>query len=92
MKFSPNCTLFVCNKWDTIPTSEGDVVIAHTINKLIQRLPNVDIGTQIIRLSTSKVLGVQKFGVVNSEFAPLTDKIGCLVSKSIETRLEQNWR
>ena len=92
MKFSPNCTLFVCNKWDTIPTSEGDVVIAHTINKLIQCLPNVDISTQIIRLSTTKALGAQKFGVMNSEFAPLTDKIGCLVSKSFETRLEQNWR
>ena len=92
MEFSPNCTLFVCNKWDTIPTSEGDVVIAHIINKLSQCLPDVDTNTQIIRISTTKALVAQKYGVMNSEFASLTDKIGYLVSKSIETRLEQHCR
>ena len=92
MEFSPNCTLFVCNKWDTIPIPERKVVMEHIINRLSQCLPDLDTNTQIIPLSTSKALAVQKYGVMNSEFASLTDKIGCLVSKSIETRLEQHWR
>ena len=92
MEFSPNCTLFVCNKWDTIPTPERKVVMEHITKKLSQCLPDLDTNTQIIRLSTSKALAAQKYGVMNSEFASLTDKIGCLVSKSIETRLEQHWR
>ena len=68
------------------------MVIAHIINKLNQCLPDLDTNTHIIRLSTTKALAAQKFGVMNSEFASLTDKIGCLVSKSIETRLERHWR
>ncbi|XP_022801997.1 mitofusin-2-like [Stylophora pistillata] len=91
MEFSPDCTLFVCNKWDTIPTEERTEVIAHIINKLSQCLPGFDKNTQIIRLSTTKALAAQKFGVMNSEFASLTEKIGRLVTKSIETRLEQHW-
>ena len=92
MEFSPNCTFFVCNKWDTIPTPRGKVVMEHITKKLRQCLPDLDTNTQTIRLSTSKALAAQKYGVMNSEFASLTDKIGCLVSKSIETRLEQHWR
>ena len=87
MMFSPNCTLFVCNKWDAIPTQEGIVVMEHINKKLSQCLPDVDINTQIICLSTTKAFAAQKYGVMNSEFASLTDRIGCLVSKSIETRL-----
>ena len=68
------------------------MVIAHIINKLSQCLPDVDTNTQIIRISTTKALVAQKYGVMNSEFASLTDKIGYLVSKSIETRLEQHCR
>nr|XP_058947126.1 uncharacterized protein LOC131775043 [Pocillopora verrucosa] len=92
MEFSPNCTFFVCNKWDTIPTPRGKVVMEHITKKLRQCLPDLDTNTQTIRLSTSKALAAQKYGVMNSEFASLSDKIGFLVSKSIETRLEQHWR
>ena len=73
MEFSPNCTLPVCNKWDTIPTSEGNAVMANIINKLSQCLPDVDINSQIIRLSTSEALAAEKHGVMNSEFASLTE-------------------
>ena len=92
MEFSPNCTLFVCNKWDNVPPAEGSEVIAHITNKLKQCLPGMDPDTQIIRLSTTKALMAQKFGIMNTEFASLTENIGYLVTTSIETRLEQNWR
>ena len=63
------------------------MVMEHINKKLSQCLPDVDINTQIICLSTTKAFTAQKYGVMNSEFASLTDRIGCLVSKSITTRL-----
>ncbi len=55
-------------------------------------MPDMEPETQIIRLSTTKALMAQKFGIMNAEFASLTENIGCLVTKSIKKRLEQNWR
>ena len=92
MEFSPDCTLFVCNKWDNIPPHEVNGVIEHIEKKLRQCLPDIDTDTQVIRLSTTKALMAQKFGIMNAEFASLTESIGCLVAKSIEVRLERNWR
>ena len=92
MEFSPDCTLFVCNKWDNIPPNEVNGVIEHIKKKLGQCLPDIDTDTQVIRLSTTKALMAQKFGIMNAEFASLTESIGCLVAKSIEARLERNWR
>ena len=92
MEFSPNCTLFVCNKWDNIPPHEESGVVEHIEKELRQCLPDIDTDTQVIRLSTTKALMAQKFGIMNAEFASLTENIGCLVAKSIEARLERNWR
>lgn len=64
----------------------------HIAVKLRQCWPNIDPGCQIIRLSTTKALNVQKYGIMNEEFALLTENIGLLIKKSIETRLEQHWR
>ena len=91
-EFSPKCTLFVCNKWDNISPAEESEVMAHITNKLKQCLSDMDPDKQVIRLSTTKALKAQKFGIMNAEFASLTENIGCLVAKSIKTRLEQNWR
>ena len=46
--------------------------MANIINELSQCLPDVDINSQIIRLSTSEALAAEKHGVMNSEFASLT--------------------
>ena len=92
MEFSPNCALFVCNKWDNVPTNEAVEVMNHIKTKLSQCLPHLDPERQIMRLSTTKALMAQKFNIMNEEFALLTKNIGLLVKKSIETRLEQHWR
>ncbi|RMX55973.1 hypothetical protein pdam_00021723 [Pocillopora damicornis] len=60
------------DKWDTLPTQEGNAVMANIINELSLCLPDVDINSQIIRLSTSEALAAEKHGVMNSEFASLT--------------------
>lgn len=92
MEFSPSCALFVCNKWDNVPPAEAKDVIKHIIDKLKQCLPDLDPNLQVMRLSTAKALMVQKYNIMNAEFALLTENIGRLVEKSIETRLEQQWR
>ena len=92
IEFSSNCALFVCNKWDTVSAKEVGEVMNHVATKLSQCLPDLDPEHQIIRLSTTKALMVQKFNIMNEEFALLTQNIGLLVKKSIETRLEQHWR
>ena len=40
--------------------------MANIINELSQCLPDVDINSQIIRLSTSEALAAEKQGVMNS--------------------------
>ena len=92
MEFSSSCALFVCNKWDNVPTNEAAEVMNHIETKLSQCLPDLDPKRQIMRLSTTKALIAQKFNIMNEEFALLTQNIGLLVKKSIETRLEQHWR
>ena len=92
MEFSPDCALFVCNKWDNIPASEASEVIKHITDKLRQCLPALDPDLQVMRLSTAKALMVQKYNIMNAEFSLLTENIGCLVKKSIENRLVQQWR
>ena len=47
--------------------------MANIINKLSQCLLDVDINSHIIRLSTSEALAAEKHGVMNSEFASLTE-------------------
>ena len=64
----------------------------HITVKLGHCWPNIDPACQIIRLSTTKALNLQKYGIMNEEFALLTENIGLLIKKSIETRLEQHWR
>ena len=92
MEFSSSCALFVCNKWDNVPPNEAAEVMNHIATKLSQCLPDLDPKRQIMRLSTTKALIAQKFNIMNEEFALLTQNIGLLVKKSIETRLEQHWR
>lgn len=92
MEFSPNCALFVCNKWDNVPPNEAVAVMNHIRTKLTQCLSGLDSKRQIMRLSTTKALNAQKFNIMNEEFALLTQNIGLLVKKSIETRLKQHWR
>ena len=84
--------MFVCNKWDIVPTTEAVEVMNHITTKLSQCLGDLDPERQIMRLSTTKALMAQKCNIMNEEFALLTKNIGLLVKKSIETRLEQHWR
>ena len=73
-------------------STKAPFVIEHIEKKLRQCLPDIDTDIQVIRLSTTKALMARKYGIMNAEFASLTEAIGCLVAKSIQARLERNWR
>ena len=89
---SSNCALFVCNKWDQVPSVETDEVKNHVVKKLTQCWPSLDPESQIIYMSARDACEVQKLGIVAKEFAELMNGIKSMVLKSIEARLQIQWR
>ena len=89
---SSNCALFVCNKWDQVPPEETDEVKNYVVTKLTQCWPSLDPESQIIYMSTREAIEAQKLGMVTKEFAKLMKSIKSMVLKSIEARLEIQWR
>ena len=89
---SSNCALFVCNKWDQVPSVETDEVKNHVVKKLTQCWPSLDPESQIIYMSARDASEAQKLGVVTEEFAKLMNGIKSMVLKSIEERLQIQWR
>ncbi|XP_058949859.2 dual serine/threonine and tyrosine protein kinase-like isoform X1 [Pocillopora verrucosa] len=89
---SSNCALFVCNKWDQVPSKESDEVKNYVVTKLTQCWPSLDPESQIIYMSAKEASEAQKLGVVTEEFAELMNGIKSMVLKSIEARLQIQWR
>ncbi|XP_022799933.1 uncharacterized protein LOC111337826, partial [Stylophora pistillata] len=89
---SSNCALFVCNKWDCIPSKMIDEVKNHTVRKLAQCWPSLDPESQIIHMSAKHASEAQKFGVITEEFGELMNGIKSMVLKSVERRLQIQWR
>ena len=89
---SSNCALFVCNKWDQVPSVETDEVKNHVVKKLTQCWPSLDPESQIVYMSARDACEVQKLGIVAKEFAELMNGIKSMVLKSIEARLQIQWR
>lgn len=58
-QFDPECAIFVCNKWDQVPDSEGEMVWTDIAKKLQANWPtrrNTDITGQMFKMSVTKVL------------------------------------
>ena len=89
---SSNCALFVFNKWDQVPPGETDEVKNYVVTKLTQCWPSLDPESQIIYMSAKEASEAQKLGVVTEEFAELMNGIKSMVLKSIEARLQIQWR
>ncbi|KAL9964138.1 hypothetical protein ACROYT_G027725 [Oculina patagonica] len=84
--------LFVCNKWDQAPQEEADVIKNHINKKLTQCLPSLDPDSQIIYMSSTNASKAQELGAVTDEFTCLMNGIKSMVLKSIEARLQTQWR
>ena len=89
---SSNCALFVCNKWDQVPSEETDEVKNYVVKKLTQSWPSLDPESQIIYMSVREAIATQKFGVVTTEFAELMNSIKSMALKRIKARRQIQWR
>ncbi|XP_078379644.1 uncharacterized protein LOC144662656 [Oculina patagonica] len=84
--------LFVCNKWDQVPPREANEVKRDIITKLTKCLPSLQPESQIIYMSSTNASEAQDLGAVTDDFAGLMDGIKSMVLKSIEARLQTQWR
>ncbi|KAJ7392783.1 hypothetical protein OS493_010440 [Desmophyllum pertusum] len=91
-EFSPTRALFVCNKWDQVPSDEAEEVKNYIIKKLTLCWPSVDPVSQIICMSSTNASIAQALGIITEEFAALVKGIKSMVLKSIEASLQIQWR
>lgn len=98
MKFSfqeqllSRCALFVCNKWDQVPKHEIQKVKNLVIKALEQFWPGLESEAQIVYLSTQEAAKARDAGFTSQQFSSLKEGLKNMVLRSIEARLELNWR
>jgi len=90
--FTPQCAMFVCNKWDQIPEKEAREVKSHVIKKLKNCWPGLVPESQIIHMSTTNASIAQNHGIITEDFFALMNCLKCMVLKSINTKLEMYWK
>ncbi|XP_022796263.1 dual serine/threonine and tyrosine protein kinase-like [Stylophora pistillata] len=91
-EFPPKCALFVCNKWDQVPKGEINEVKSHVVKKLKKCWPGLDPESQIVYMSTMMANTAQRHGIITEDFSSLMNGVKAMVSRTIEARLEINWR
>ena len=75
-----------------MPSEETEDVKNHIATKLTECWPFLDPESQIIYMSAKEAIVAQNLGVVTKEFAELVNGIKSMVLKSIEARLQIQWR
>ena len=86
------CALFVCNKWDSVPEKDVQLVKNEVIEKLKRVWPGVDPDSQIIYMSTTNASYAQSLlGAITKQFSSLIERLRSLVLQSIEAKLELHW-
>ena len=75
-----------------MPPEETDEVKNYVVTKLTQCWPSLDPESQIIYMSAKEATKVQNLGAVTEDFFELMSGIKSMVLKSIETRVQIQWR
>ena len=73
-------------------SKESDELKNYVATKLTQCWPSLDPESQIMHMSAKEASEAQKLAVVTEEFAELMNGIKSMVLKSIEARLQIQWR
>ena len=84
--------MFVCNKWDQVTPEEANRIKDYIIKKLTHCWPNLDPHSQIMYMSSTNAREAQALGIITEEFEVLMNGIKSMVLKSIQARLENEWR
>ncbi|XP_033739946.1 tyrosine-protein kinase Fer-like isoform X2 [Pecten maximus] len=89
--FNPRATMFVCNKWDTVPESDQGDVYKNTIAQLKRCYPTVRLD-QIFRLSTSEALKAMKYaGSTTTEHALILKGLERLLPSSLKNQIASHY-
>lgn len=86
------CALFVSNKWDQVPGNNAEQVKQMQIEKLTERLGDLNPEKQIFYLSCNRAQCAQKYGVITEEFDKLLDGISNLVVSYMQSSLQIYFR
>ena len=86
------CALFVCNKWDQVPSEEAGGIKDHIVRKIKHCSPYVDPESLIIYMSSTTAIKAQTRGITTDEFTALMNGIKSMVLKIVEARLCIQWK
>ena len=75
-----------------MPSEETEDVKNHIVTKLTECWPFLDPESQIIYMSAKEAIAAQNLGLVTKEFAELMNGIKSMALKSIEAKLQIQWR
>ena len=83
--------LFICNKWDNVEKqanqAEKEALHKHIIDKLREKIPELDEQSQVIRMSVKKADEVQKrFNVMRDDLNDLINGLQHLLPLCIEKK------
>ncbi|VDI21686.1 Hypothetical predicted protein [Mytilus galloprovincialis] len=90
--FDSHATLFVCNKWDVVPSQEQREIKALTLIKLKKIFPDVK-DEQVFTVSTVQAAKSVSFGSIAQDFQFLFENgIKSLIPASMKNRLLSHYR
>ena len=84
--------LFVCNKWDEVEkhaSTDKEALQKHIIGKLTEKIPELEVKTQVITMSVRRADEVQKkFNVVSDDLNGLINGLQSFLPLCIERKTE----
>ena len=81
------CSLFVCNKWDQVIETKRGEVMKYVFAKLSDIWQNENLYHQIVYISTTEAIKLQKYGGVTTEFNRLLESIERMILRTINFQL-----
>ena len=93
-EFQSNCALFLCNKWDAVlldKKANPDEVKEDTIKKLKKCWPGL-VEDQVLFMSVEEAKLASECEGVSDDLMNFMNRVGSMILKSFETRLEIRWR
>lgn len=90
-QFNPNTTMFVCNKWEQVPTKDKDEVIKSNSYKLKQCYPDFR-SDQVYYISTLTAQQALVKGVILQDYNTVLKGLNQLLPASLQNKYETYYR
>ncbi|KAI8488737.1 hypothetical protein Bbelb_335200 [Branchiostoma belcheri] len=90
--FDPKSAIFVCNKWDMVPSKEAGEVWDDTIRKLKRCWPELD-ESQVFKISAKKAaMARNQANYITKDFEKLLNGLQDLLPIGLHAKVELNYR